>query len=150
MKIRQDIAERLQAGVPQIHICRQLHVAPLTVQRTREAMGLPAPTTRPFLPTTLEAAFRQYTQPTENGHVEWTGPVNNGSPKVVFAGRVHYARRIAFRLHRGRDPIGRVTVAASCEVKDCVAGPCVEDQRIRATNKWADKAFAAIFGEVTA
>jgi hypothetical protein len=147
MNIRQDIADLLHAGMPQIHICRQLHVAPLTVQRTREALGLPAPTTRPFLPATLEAAFRRYAQPTEDGHVEWTGPVNNGSPKVVFAGRVHYARRISFRLRHGRDPIGRVTVASSCTVKDCVAGDCVEDQRMRAANKRADRAFSAIFGE---
>lgn len=147
MKIRQDIADLLHAGTPLIHICRQLHVAPLTVQRTREAMGLPAPKTCRVLPATLEEAFHQHTQPTQDGHVEWTGTVNNGSPKVVFAGRVHYARRIAFRLHRGRDPIGRVTVAASCEVKDCVAGACVEDQRMRAANKRADLAFPAIFGE---
>lgn len=149
MKIRQDITELLRAGVPQIHICRQLHVAPITVQRTREALGLPAPTTRPFLPTTLEAAFHKYAQPTEDGHVEWTGPVNHGSPKVVFAGRVHYARRIAFLLHHGRDPIGRVTVASSCTVKNCVAGTCIEDQRVRVANKRADRAFAAIFGEAS-
>lgn len=144
MKVRSDIAELLRAGVPQAHICRQLHVAPITVQRTREALGLPAPKTCRVLPATPEEAFQQYTQPAADGHLTWTGPVNTGSPKFVFQGTTYNARRLSFRLHHGREPIGNVTVG--CEAQDCVAGRCVEDQPMRDANRRADAAFEAIFG----
>jgi len=141
VKIRDDIADLLRAGVPLLHICRQLHCAPLTVQRTREAIGLPAPKTCRVLPTTLEAAFRQYTRPAKDGHIEWVGPVNAGAPKVVFEGTVYYARRLAFRFHHGRDPIGKVT--SGCTFTGCVAGRCLEDRPMR---ERARSLYAAIFG----
>jgi len=141
MKIRDDIAELLRAGVPQIHICRQLHVAPITVQRTREALGLPARKTCRVLPTTIEEAFQQYAQPADDGHVTWGGPVNNSAPKLAFEGTVYYARRLAFRFLHGREPIGKVT--AECEVQGCVAGPCVTDQPMRDE---ANALYAAVFG----
>lgn len=146
MKIREDIAERLRAGMPLIHIVRELHVATLTVQRTREVLGLPAPKTCRVLPATLEEAFRRYERPAKDGHIEWAGPFSSGAPKLVFEGSLYYARRLAFRFHHGREPVGRVT--HSCDVKDCVAGACVEDKPMRAANKRADRAFEAIFGVV--
>jgi hypothetical protein len=144
MNIRDDIAELLRAGTPQIHICRQLRVAPLTVQRTREALGLPARKTCRVLPTTLEEAFRQYTRPTNDGHETWTGPDNNGAAKLTFEGTVYYARRLAFRFHHGREPVGAVT--AACTVKGCVAGRCVEDLPMR---RKAHALYAAVFGGVS-
>lgn len=144
MKVRADIAELLRAGVKQSHICRQLHCAPLTVQRTREALHLPAPKICRILPATLEDAFRQHTQPTEGGHVAWSGPVTGGVPKVTFQGTTRSAYRVSFRIHHGREPVGRVT--SSCEVQRCVSGRCVEDKPMREANQRADRAFAAIFG----
>lgn len=141
MKIRADIASLLRAGMPQSYICRQLHVAPITVQRTREALGLPAPKTCRPLPATLEEAFRQYVQPTSNGHATWTGPVASGVQRVRFEGTVHTARRLSFRFHHGREPVGKVTTG--CEVQACVAGAHLEDQPMR---ERATSLYAAIFG----
>lgn len=149
MKIRADIAELLHAGVPLSHICRQLHVATLTVQRTREALGLPAPKACRVLPATLEAAFQQHTRPLPDGHVEWTGHINGTAPQVTFQGTAYPARRLAFRYHHGREPIGKVLPAPDCEVRGCVAGPCLTDQQIRQANGRADALYAAIFGEAS-
>lgn len=143
MNIRDDIANLLHAEVPLSHICRQLHCAPITVQRTREALGLPAPKTCRVLPATLEEAFHQYTQPVEGGHLAWAGPANGTVPKVTFEGTVHYARPLAFRLRYGREPVGNVTT--SCVVKDCVAGGCVEDRPMR---ERTESLYGAIFGGV--
>lgn len=144
MNIRTDIAELLRAGVPQCHIARQLHCAPITVQRTREALRLPAPNTSRVLPATLEAAFRQYAQPTEDGHVEWTGALNNGVPVVGFKGAKHYARQLAFRFHHGRPAVGQVTSA--CEVKACVAGGCLLDRPMREREPVLEELYSGIFG----
>lgn len=146
MKVRADIADLLRAGVPQIHICRQLHVAQLTVQRTREALHLPAPKSCRVLPASLEEAFQQYARPTENGHVEWAGHLRGGIPSVTFQGTVHSASRLAFLFHHGRQPSG--PVKTSCPVKGCVRGGHLTDQPMRDANKRADRAYAAIFGAV--
>lgn len=147
MKVRADIAELLRAGVPQSHICRQLHCAPSTVQRTREALRLPAPKRCRVLPSTLEDAFRQYTQPTDDGHVEWTGSINNGTPVVAFKGTKYYARQLAFRFHHGRHPVGRVT--STCEVKGCVAGGCLLDRPMREREPELEELYSGIFGGVS-
>ena len=141
MRIRADIAELLRAGTPQAHICRQLRCAPVTVQRTREALGLPAPKTCRPLPATLDEAFRQHAQPTEDGHVTWTGSVVEGGPRVKFEGKAYYARRLAFRFHHGREPVGKITVACGRAV--CVAGRCMEDRPMR---EKAAELYAAVFG----
>lgn len=145
--IRADIAELLHAGVPQIHICRRLHVAPITVQRTREAIGLPAPKPVRVLPATVEDAYRQYVRPTGDGHAEWAGPTTQGSPRVSHDGVTYSAYRIAFRLAQGREPEGQALPA--CGRRRCVEVGHHEDQRMRAANARADKAFAAIFGRAS-
>ena len=144
MKIRDDIAELLRAGVPQIHICHRLHVAPITVQRTREALGLPAPKTCRVLPATLDKAFHRYVRPAEGDHAEWTGPFNNGCPKVTFEGTVYSAYRVAFRVATGRDPEGRAL--PSCGRDRCVKPGHHEDRVDRARKQRADALYTAIFG----
>ncbi|WP_020116774.1 helix-turn-helix domain-containing protein [Streptomyces canus] len=141
MKIRDDIAELLLAGMPQAHICRELRCSPLTVQRTREALGLPAPKTCRVLPTTPEAAFAQYTRPIDGGHLQWAGPLKNRAPFFVHQGQHHYARPFSFRLQHGRGPIGNVT--PSCTVERCVAGRCLQDRPMR---EHTNSLYKAIFG----
>lgn len=147
MKIRADIAELLRQGVPQSHIARQLHCAPITVQRHREALGI-APKSCRVLPATLEEAFHQYTRPTPDGHVEWTGPVCEGTPRLTFQGTVLPARHVAFLLHHGRKPDGRVT--ACTNLKGCVAPACLRDKPMREQErqqeKNLDRLYAGIFG----
>jgi hypothetical protein len=142
MKIRADIAELLHAGVPQIQISRQLRCAPLTVQRTREALGLPAPKSgRPSF-VSFEDAFRAHTEPTDDGHVRWTGPVHGDDTPTVYAQRgQRSAYRVAFTLHHGREPIGRVT--PGCRLQGCVRGDHLEDQPMRERTR---QTYAAIFG----
>jgi len=141
MKIRDDIAELLQAGMPQIHICRELHCAPLTVQRTREALGLPSPKTVRVLPLTPEEAFAKYTRPVDGGHLQWTGPVKNRVPFFRHQGRHYYVRRSAFVWQYRREPVGNVT--PGCGVKGCVAGRCLQDRPMR---ERTESLYAAIFG----
>ncbi|CAM5265656.1 Transposase IS30-like HTH domain-containing protein OS=Streptomyces fumanus OX=67302 GN=GCM10018772_04920 PE=4 SV=1 [Streptomyces fumanus] len=74
----------------------------------------------------------------------WTGCVDNGIARVCHDGQRIPALRVAFRLHHGRDPEGRLT--RTCDQAGCVAGAHCADQRIRAANRRADKAYAAIFG----
>lgn len=145
MNIREDIAGMLRAGHTQIHIVRTLHVAPITVQRTREALGLPAPKPGPRPPASFEDVFRAYATPAEDGHVRWTGAVSSSNvPAAWMSNKFRSAYRIAFELHHGREPIGRVKVA--CGTPVCVAGGHLEDRQIREANRRADNAFDAIFG----
>lgn len=147
MKIRADIAELLRAGVPQIHIARQLGVAPVTVQQTREALGMPAPRVgRPDVYTSWEDAFRRNVEQLDDGHVRWTGYRDkDGTPRVCYRREQTVAApRVAFRLHYGREPVGKAL--PMCDIKGCIAGEHLADRPMREANRRADKAFAAIFG----
>lgn len=145
MKIRADIAELLHADVPHLHIARQLGVSRETVRATHRALRLPA-RVRGGGPThpSLEDAYRAHTEPGPDGHMRWTG-YTDGSLPIVFHSNQHTpAPRVAFRLHHGRDPEGRLI--RTCDMPGCVAGAHYADQRIREANRRADKAFTAIFG----
>lgn len=146
MKVRADIAELLRQGVPQMQIARQLHVAPTTVQKTREALGLPAPRCgRRHTYASLEDAFRHGAEPTEDGHVHWTGYRDkDGTPRVCYRQQPQAAPRVAFLLHHGREPVGKAL--PTCGVKGCIAGAHLADRPMREANQRADKAFTAIFG----
>lgn len=155
MKIRADIAERLRAGVPHAHIARELHVARITVQRHREALGLPAPKAGPPGAASLKAAFRANLKPVEDGHVEWNGYFNDLAPTLTFQRRTYSAYRIAFEVHHGRTPVGRVR--PGCGKTGCVAGDHVEDEPMRhhkelqrhqeqQQEKQLDRLYTKIFG----
>ncbi|MGW8326526.1 hypothetical protein ACWGLE_01320 [Streptomyces sp. NPDC055897] len=143
MKIRTDVAELLRAGVPLIQIVRTLHVATITVQRTREALGLPAPsTTRTDLPATLEEAFYQRTEDLPDGHRRWIGTrLTAGHLSFNFQGHKHRAYPTAFRIRWGREPVGNVR--PGCDVEDCITPAHVEDRPMRDKNR---ATYAAIFG----
>lgn len=144
MNVRADIAELLRQGVPHIQIARRLHIDPATVRRTREALGLPAPV-RGHVPAhaTVEDAFHAHTQPRDDGHVVWTGYRESGLPMLFHGAQRIPAPRVAFRLHHGREAVGRIT--RTCGVGGCVAGPCLADRPMREANRRADLAFAVIF-----
>ncbi|MFJ2004748.1 hypothetical protein [Streptomyces chartreusis] len=145
---RADVVELLRAGgLSQAEIARRTGASPLTVQRIREYLGLPAPKQgqQPLKYPTQEAAFRAYTQPADDGHLTWTGRVaGTGTPVLRHRDTQESAYRIAFRLHYGRQPVGRVL--AQCDVPLCVAGRCLADRTVRAANARADVAFDEIFG----
>jgi len=142
--IRRDIEAMLHKGVPQMHIARQLHVAPDRVQRTREALGLPAPRSGPRERyASIADAFGANTEPVDGGHLRWTG-TGRGNPYVCFRKQRLTAARVSFELHHGRPPVGIVT--PNCGVAGCLAGGHLTDRPIREANKRADRAFDAIFG----
>ena len=144
MKIRADIAELLHAGVPQMHICRQLRVGAITVQRTREALGRAAPRAG-RRPLTLEEAFRKGTRPVDGGHLLWVGHRDkDNTPRCCFSKTSLPAPRASFLLHHGREPIGKAL--PTCGLDYCVAGEHLADRPMREANQRADKAFAVIFG----
>jgi hypothetical protein len=148
-RIRQDIADLLHAGVPQIRIARQLGIAPATVQRTREALGMPAPRPgRRITYASLEEAFHTHAaEQAHGGHVLWTGYADpNGTPRVCFRQERIPAPRVAFQLHHGRQPVGKVL--PTCGVKGCIAGAHLADGPMREADKKADALYAAIFGGV--
>ncbi|WP_327415471.1 hypothetical protein [Streptomyces sp. NBC_01233] len=77
-----------------------------------------------------EDAFLARTVAVEDGHVEWTGPLNeHGTPllRVGTAGETAY--RYAFRVHHGREAEGQAR--PRCGYPRCVAGGHLEDRVIR-------------------
>ncbi|MCM1977170.1 hypothetical protein [Streptomyces sp. G1] len=148
MKVREDIAELLKAGeLTQIEIARRLGVDRATVRKTRKALGMPAPRLgqRPTHGS-LEEAFRAHIEPGEDGHVWWTGYRERRSGLAIVLHRKERVPvpKLAFRLHYGRDAVGRITHA--CGERTCHAGAHLADDIIRAANRRADSAFERIFG----
>ncbi|MFF6829594.1 helix-turn-helix domain-containing protein [Streptomyces longwoodensis] len=145
MKIRADIAELLRAGLSQTQIAKQLHCAPVTVQRTREALRIPSPGQgrSASYPTTFEQALRERTRPSNDGqHLLWTGWTNSaGAPLVSVGKRKRSAYQVAFELHHGREAVGRVT--PGCGIQGCVRGDHLDDQPMRRQN---EATYTAIFG----
>ncbi|GHA01071.1 hypothetical protein ACFOOM_12420 [Streptomyces echinoruber] len=127
MKARADVVELLRAGLPDNAIARRLHMDSRTVAKHRAALGLPKHKRGPRPAASPEDLFRRRTTPTGDGHLLWKGHVtNSGVPALRHGGRVHSAYRIAFRLHHGRDPVGRVT--RTCDTPGCVAGGHLADR----------------------
>jgi hypothetical protein len=142
VKVRADIAKLLRAGVPRDEIARTLHVAPLTVQRTREALGMPAPPRRRRLPATPEEAFYQHTEPVPGGHLRWTIKLSSvGRPVFGYQDGKISAYPLAFLIRWGREPVGQVQ--PGCDFEGCMAPEHVEDRPMREKNR---AAYAAIFG----
>ncbi|MFG2722688.1 hypothetical protein ACGFW5_30980 [Streptomyces sp. NPDC048416] len=144
MKVRADAAELLRAGVPQIHVARTLHMSPVTVQRTREALGLPAPRSCRVLPTSLKDAFTQHTTPVEGGHLHWSGWHRAGNrPEMGYGGRRYLGYPVAFQIRWGRAPVGHVR--PGCGDDGCIAPDHVEDRPMREQNR---ALYRAIFGSL--
>jgi hypothetical protein len=135
---RADIIALLQEGHSNRHIGRILHTDPLRVGRIRAELELPRYEPRPSL--TLEQTWATRTKPLHGGHMRWTGPLRGGMPNLVYQQRNYSARRVAFQVGHGREPVGRVL--PSCGQTWCIAPEHASDQTMRR----ADLLFRQIFG----
>lgn len=147
MKVRSDVAAMLREGKADRDIARELHIDPVTVARARQALGMPAPRrrSRSKYPS-LADVFNGNTERLDDGHVRWTGyrDATSNTPLVFYLAERTPAPKVAFRLHYGRDPIGKPL--PTCGMTGCVAGAHLADRPIREANRRADAAFDAIFG----
>lgn len=133
---RTAILALLQEGHSDRYIGRTLHTNPKRVGRIRTELGLPR--AEPVSTVTLEQKWATFTQPTDDGHLAWTGYLREGTcPVLKHRGEDYTARRIAFLIAHQREPKGRVL--AGCGWPPCVHPEHVEDTRMRTQ-------YTAIFG----
>ncbi|MFJ5151434.1 hypothetical protein ACIQCF_07570 [Streptomyces sp. NPDC088353] len=147
MKIRADIAELLHAGYSDAAIVRQLHVDKRTAAKARAVLGVPKakPGRKPA--ASPEDIFWRRVEPTDDGHMEWTGYSTAGSMGVRHNGRFYTAYRLAFRIANGRDPEGYAL--PSCGRDGCVKPGHHADRADRAQEQRVDSLYDAIFGEAS-
>lgn len=118
MKVRADVTELLLAGHSNAEVARRCHIDPTTAAKARAALGLPKakPGIKPA--ATPEDLFWHRVQPTEDGHMEWTGYRVGGTPALRHGGCHRTAYRIAYRIATGREPEGHAL--PSCGRDHCV------------------------------
>lgn len=135
---RADIVALLQEGHSDRYIGRALHTNPKRAGRIRAELGLPKSERKQGL--ALEQKWATWTRTVSGGHVRWTGAVRGITPNLVHRQRNYSARRIAFQIEYGRQPVGRVL--PGCEYTWCVAPGHVTDGPMRR----ADAVYAVLFG----
>ena len=127
-----DVAELLDQGLNQQQVADRLGMSPSGVSRARKRLGINPHTA----PATIEDAWRAKTNPTDDGHLLWTGPRGaKGQLIVTHKGRQHSAQRVAFRIQHGRDPEGVVRI--TCDRDGCVHPEHTEDTATRQRNHLA-------------
>jgi hypothetical protein len=138
---RADIIALIQEGHSNREIGRRLHTDTERVAKIRAELDLP--NYRPSAGPTLRQKWTARTRTVPGGHMRWTGSLRGGMPNLMWEQRNHSARRIAFELGHGRQPVGRVL--PGCGQAWCVAPEHATDAPMRR----ADAAFHAIFGSTT-
>jgi hypothetical protein len=135
---RADIIALLQEGHANNYIGRTLRTSPQRVGRIRAELGLPV--YRPGSGLTLEQKWAAFARPAHGGHMQWFGGMRCGTANLVYQGSNYSARRVAFQIGHGREPVGRVL--PSCGHDWCVAPEHATDGPMRR----ADAVYPAIFG----
>lgn len=139
MRIRSDVAALLRAGHTSSAVAAQVGLHPATVRQARKALGITPGRPGPRPPATLEEFFLARVEELPDGHMRWLP----ADPELRFQQRNYSARRAAFRIRTGRDPIGRVLT--SCNMPQCVAPAHVADRVERDRDA---AVYAAVFGDV--
>lgn len=62
--------------------------------------------------------WHQHAEPTEDGHLLWTGRLHRGGPAVYYRSKRRSVRNLIFEQDRGRLPVGRVE--ATCGPGLCI------------------------------
>ncbi|MEW2127071.1 hypothetical protein AB0891_25460 [Streptomyces sp. NPDC007259] len=136
MTHRPDIVELLRAGLSDRIIAQQVHTHRRKVRAVRVDLGIPAPQPGPA-PSSPEATFWRRVQPTDDGHLLWTGlarQIGSGEQRTSVY-------QLAFRIRHGRPATGHVRTG--CGRRNCVHPAHVQDQPMR---QELNAAYAAIFG----
>ncbi|MFJ2733713.1 hypothetical protein [Streptomyces sp. NPDC087317] len=144
MKVRADVAKLLHAGYSNSAIARQLGMDTRPIAKARAVLCLPKvkPGRKPA--ASPEDIFWRRVEPTDDGHMEWTGYSNAGSMGVRHSGRFYTAYRLAFRIANGREPEGYAL--PSCGRDGCVKPGHHADRADREQEQRVDTLYAAIFG----
>ncbi|NEB92402.1 hypothetical protein [Streptomyces bauhiniae] len=137
---RADIIALLQEGRSDRYIATALRTSTKRVRRIRHDLELPEATRATTI--TLEQAWTARTVDASDGHLAWAGAYREGFPTLKHNGINHTARRIAFTIAHGREPIGRVL--AGCGHATCVHPRHVTDQPMRNT---LNTQYHQIFGD---
>jgi hypothetical protein len=135
---RADIIALLGEGHSDREIGRRLHTNPKRVQRIRAEFQLPR-IKRPAT-VTVEQKWRTLTTSATGDHLAWTGHLRGATPMFMHHGHNYSARRVAFRIATGCEPVGRVK--AGCGWPPCVAPEHATDEPMRR----ADALYGRIFG----
>ncbi|MEV5854610.1 MULTISPECIES: hypothetical protein [Streptomyces] len=128
---RLDVAALLKEGQSDRAIMRELHCGVKAVRQARAALGITRTERQGAgykAAASVEDSFRERTQGAGDGHLVWTGYVENGHPRVRHGGqggRRHSAYKIAYRIRTGSDPTKRV--APTCGRAGCVAPDHVDE-----------------------
>ncbi|MFJ8006163.1 hypothetical protein [Streptomyces fagopyri] len=140
-----DIAPLLKEHMSNAEIARRLFISPGVVARVRADLRMP-PYRQPV--ETLRTKFERHTAVVDDVHMVWTGQRTQDLVPVLSHGSKSRitARRVAYRLKHGREPIGNV--APTCQYEWCVAPACqadtVDRDREHATVPQLDAAAALL------
>ncbi|MEU3785214.1 hypothetical protein [Streptomyces sp900129855] len=120
-----------QEDVSNSAVAAQLGCGWRRVDEVRKRVGLPSYVRgRRAAYGSWEEAFTEQSEAVEGGHRRWTGTREKcGTPVVRHRTSIQTAFRVAFRLHHGREPVGKVS--QSCEIPGCVAGEHQVDRLLR-------------------
>ncbi|MFF4726425.1 hypothetical protein ACFY3M_13940 [Streptomyces mirabilis] len=122
----EEIAQALKAGpVSDEAVSKLLRCHKRFVAEVRRDLGMPK--YRPPARVWGREDYERLSVPLTGGHRRWRGRFDESG--VPYANRMLTAYRLAFRVHHGRDPVGRVQ--GTCRYKRCVAGEHLNDRIIR-------------------
>ncbi|WP_435610862.1 hypothetical protein [Streptomyces sp. C10-9-1] len=128
LELRARIAAMLRAGATYAEVRAELGASLNLIADVRREHSIPVPArTRPM--RSEADAYAAGAEHTDGGHVRWAGEWAGRCPQVSHHGRQESARRVAFRLAHGREPVGHVI--AACGAAWCVAPGHVEDRPMR-------------------
>ncbi|MFE6551657.1 hypothetical protein ACFVHS_25100 [Streptomyces sp. NPDC057746] len=121
----ESVARLLKADyISNAQVSARLGVTLRFVARVRKDLGIPSYSCeRPWTQERFDAMTRQL----RGGHLRWMGRHTDAGLPV--ATQTETAYRVGFRLHHGREPVGRVQ--GTCSRKRCVAGAHLQDRLMR-------------------